>query len=759
MEVRASGRDDGIVQRKHSLGGQPRRGFAFCLPIASGLSCTEHFAAVFSALSVNDHPLRPREIPLRPHWAVAIEKQLSFYQSAERTGHTFRGQTCSGDSDLPLPCRRLIQWRGLQLSRIRLWAKRLEPQRRALKDQLHPDVQIVLGKVHVPLFEKLLVESGFPNQGLINDLTRGRPLVGTPAPGGALLPRVRPAEFSKEELEASDFSNLNARAIRAVERGSGDPDLDQLSYAKTMKDFSRGAIAGPFSNVADLLAALAATGDVEVTLSQILISPQHPVREKGDKVRNITNAKGTCNRFAGLSESYIPDGIEGLAAICQAYAAAAEHYPLLREEFYGFPSDYEGAYRQCPIDPTHFRFACTVYYNPDTCAPEFGFFRANPFGSNLAPNNWSEICFAMSWIGAYMLALATPTTVDDTSNAELRFTAQSAFDAWSELNSLTGWRIDDAKTPPPSREFRSVGVWVSLPFLRMGEGFTVSLLEERASNLQIGLEEVLHAGKLSPAQAAKWRGRLYFATSVGWYGAARAALGALKDRQYESEHLAALPKLKNAERPLYLCHSLTPHLRVAIRFLISLLQSKKFAEPRGFPSVHAPIRISYSDGEGSGGIGGILLPKLWRSCDGMLHFEQGVQPLFFSGFLPRLVPGQFGSESVSLEHITAIESAAVVVLLETFPELEDCLWIHFIDNESALHSFVKGSSNSLAMNELAAHVHQCCAARKLYFYVQRVESKSNPADPPSRGEELPRDPLGRGWLRREMCFPPAWQPR
>ena len=134
-----------------------------------------------------------------------------------------------------------------------------------------------------------------------------------------------------------------------------------------------------------------------------------------------------------------------------------------------------------------------------------------------------------------------------------------------------------------------------------------------------------------------------------------------------------------------------------------------------------------------------------------------MQPLFFSGVLPRFVPGKFGAEVVSLEHITAIESAAVVVLLESFPELENCLWIHFVDNDSALHSFVKGSSSSVPMNELSALVHQCCAERKLFFYVQRVESKSNPADPPSRGEAMPRDPLGRGWLRRAMQFPQAWQ--
>jgi len=696
--------------------------------------------AVLDSLSVNDHPFRPVELPLRPHWAVAIDKQLSFHKQCG-----IRGQSAK-PGEIPLPCQMLIQYRNTQLHRIRLWAKQLEPQRQALLATLHPDVKAVLGKVHLPLFRRLLEESNFPNSDLIDDLCRGRPLVGTPQAGGALLPRMKPAEFSQDQLMAADFSALNSRAVRAVAHGSGESELDTQSYEKTLKDFARGALAGPFLDIAELLAALETSGDAGVTFSSILISPQHPVWEShgggARKVRNITNAKNSCNRFAGLSESYIPDGVEGLAVICQAFCKAAEVYPLLKEEFRGFPSDFEGAYRQCPINPQHFRYACTVFYNPERGAAEFGFFRANPFGSNLAPNNWSEICFAQSWIGAHLLALPTPTTVDDTSTAEVFWTCQSAYEAWHELNQLTGWRLDAAKSPAPARSFRTLGVWVQLPFLKNGEEFSLTLLEDRAEKLATGLREVLAVGQLTPAQAAKWRGRLYFATSVGWYGAARAALSAFKDRQYRCDSSQVL---------------LSQQLHVAIQFLLSMLSSRMFAEPRGFPSVRDPIRVSYSDGEGAGGIGGILLPKFWRSRTGDLRFEHGVQPQYFSGSLPQFVRGHFGSEKVSLEHITAIESAAVLVLLETFPELENCLWLHFIDNDSALYSFVKGSSSSSALNELSALLHKRCAERRIYLYVQRVESAANPADPPSRGEELPRDPLGRGWFRRDMRIPSEWQ--
>ena len=112
--------------------------------------------------------------------------------------------------------------------------------------------------------------------------------------------------------------------------------------------------------------------------------------------------------------------------------------------------------------------------------------------------------------------------------------------------------------------------------------------------------------------------------------------------------------------------------------------------------------------------------------------------------------------NLSLAHITAIESAAVVVLLESFPELTHGLWLHFIDNDASLGSFVKGSSSSIVLNSLAAKVHSICTARRLYLYMQRVETGANPADPPSRGAQPPADPLRRGW---DMCaakYPYEW---
>ena len=111
---------------------------------------------------------------------------------------------------------------------------------------------------------------------------------------------------------------------------------------------------------------------------------------------------------------------------------------------------------------------------------------------------------------------------------------------------------------------------------------------------------------------------------------------------------------------------------------------------------------------------------------------------------------------LSLAHITAIESAAVVVLLESFPELTHGLWLHFIDNDASLGSFVKGSSSSIVLNSLAAKVHSICTARRLCLYMQRVETGANPADPPSRGAQPPADPLRRGW---DMCaakYPYEW---
>ena len=70
--------------------------------------------------------------------------------------------------------------------------------------------------------------------------------------------------------------------------------------------------------------------------------------------------------------------------------------------------------------------------------------------------------------------------------------------------------------------------------------------------------------------------------------------------------------------------------------------------------------------------------------------------------------------------------------LSSFPP--NCLWVHFIDNESALATLVKGSSSVLSGECITAFTHARIATAGVWSWFDRVASKDNPVDQLSRGK-------------------------
>ena len=76
------------------------------------------------------------------------------------------------------------------------------------------------------------------------------------------------------------------------------------------------------------------------------------------------------------------------------------------------------------------------------------------------------------------------------------------------------------------------------------------------------------------------------------------------------------------------------------------------------------------------------------------------------------------------------------------------MWLHFIDNEAALATLVKGSSSVQSGEVITAFTHSLVAARGLWAWFDRVASADNPVDKLSRGE------LKGPWELRDIEFPP-----
>ena len=90
-------------------------------------------------------------------------------------------------------------------------------------------------------------------------------------------------------------------------------------------------------------------------------------------------------------------------------------------------------------------------------------------------------------------------------------------------------------------------------------------------------------------------------------------------------------------------------------------------------------------------------------------------------------------QSSCLLQVLVVERFAGPLALDTFKSmLSNRYLIHFIDNSVALGALVKGYSPSEDNIEIVGDYWLRAASRKLFIYCDRVESKSNISDDPSR---------------------------
>ena len=82
-----------------------------------------------------------------------------------------------------------------------------------------------------------------------------------------------------------------------------------------------------------------------------------------------------------------------------------------------------------------------------------------------------------------------------------------------------------------------------------------------------------------------------------------------------------------------------------------------------------------------------------------------------------------------------LETLAAPLALATWTqELQGRDVIHFVDNDGAASSLVKGFSPKADTAHLAGEYWTLAAAHRINIYIDRIESKSNLADGPSRHE-------------------------
>ena len=284
---------------------------------------------------------------------------------------------------------------------------------------------------------------------------------------------------------------------------------------------------------------------------------------------------------------------------------------------------------------------------------------------------------------------------------------------------MCGWDVPDEKSPPPSQCFRGLGAILDFSgFPKMP--MLIRPAQDRLDSLHVLLGQVLEERRLSPARAGKLYGKLMFLSFQYFGRLGRALLRAFSRRQHEN-----LQVINN-------------QIEAACKFWLLNLDKLK---PREIPVALAdsPVFLSYSDGEGeTAGVGVALWCPNGHTVGGYMR-------------LPDEVRESWTRKATAGDHFDIFEVEAVgpALILHNWGHYftENALWLHFIDNESALATLVKGSSSVLSGECITAYTHAKIAELGIWPWFDRVSSEDNPVDKLSRGK------MAGPWLLDQITFP------
>ena len=269
-----------------------------------------------------------------------------------------------------------------------------------------------------------------------------------------------------------------------------------------------------------------------------------------------------------------------------------------------------------------------------------------------------------------------------------------------------------------------------------GDSF-VHVTSDRAEKMVAAMDSLLDSKRLPPALAGQLFGQLGF-TCTQFHGKwGRAKLRPFVRRQYEVDTFALNPQLMSAIVWWKTSIPRAPKRQVFVN------------------NSSRPLVITYSDGEGSDAGVGVAI---WcaerigpRPHAGFIMIPDEVRRLWSA---QKKSASEFATLYPDLDYndIIEIEGIGPLLLLHNFGHiLQGSLWIHFIDNASALGSLVKGSSSVMQQDVIVGHTWEYIARLDVLAWFDRVDSKSNPVDGLSRQDFSCRKLCN--WIWKHLDFP------
>ena len=619
----------------------------------------------------------------------------------------------------------VVPWRRSARTFLRSASKAVSPVTCALQSLVSDFARPINGHVDFGLLECMVRVCEWPYRNLVDTLLYGFKVLGDVPFTGSNRPVCEPAtaSFSRESnVKSFDdaVSHLEQRARAAAS------DADAMRDFETIWDLAIGECDR------DLCVGPKTRGGVERMFEDTPWGPRcipsFAVWQKG-KCRRIDDAlRSGHNALISMLETISCETADLPARIAAAFA---RHGGLEELRLRLGTDDIASAYRILVSAEPQYTIAA-LWCPPSRGEPGVYYFvlRGFNFGLKCAPLHLATLMGPLVDFARKFGLVPCGHFYDDVVTVDTDAGRSSAQATLSFIFSLLGFPFAPAKHERLRRANPFLGVVTDFSYAVAGF-VLLRVKEKRRRRLLEELREVRRSGRLTPAHAARLRGKLYFTTCTAYFGVGRPALHAFTARQYargRGSHAFAL----NSE----LCNS--------IDFFIALLQKLPPHREPLQPDSQRPLYI-WSDAmwEALTDDSGDLVCVV--DDDGR-EFYLGDAVIAFLCFDPLSGVWHTASLQITLDvirklvprkktYIGQLEALAAACVLETLPAdvLRGRAAIFWIDNLAAKFGLQKGYSRVEDSGRIvnAFKVKQASLCLRTWF--EYVPSEQNVADLPSRG--------------------------
>eukprot|EP00435_Cladocopium_sp_Y103_P019375 s340_g4.t1 len=514
-------------------------------------------------------------------------------------------------------------------------------------------------------------------------------------PKGVFETCVRPPVNSLAQLQGM-AKGLNMAVVTSLQNSEWQ-SIDETAWLETLAEVEKGWLGIEDSP----------------DLDNQHVAKRFPIVQKG-KTRLIDDfSVNGINSTYGMGEKLRIDSIDEVMA-CLSILLDGDQEGQKPAGVLGRTFDLKAAYKQFGVDSEHAQKLRIAVKRPGGGVGYFKVF-ALPFGATGSVASFLRLAASISFIGLKGLALPWTSFFDDFTMLTPTGTESDAEFFAEGLFKLLGldYAAEGTKAPPFSDEFRTLGLLVKTSSFSQGRVELGHTPERREELLEL-LASLQQLETVTVKQLEQIHGRIVWFRSFVFGRQLNSATKVLSWYARRPTKMVQLDK-----KLLGALSALEKHLKLSTNVVVTRDLNKTwliFTDGAFEPDQQQPASI-----------GGVLI------------HPQGKVVSFFGAFLNETLTSEFLAES---KHpIYELEIFPLVVAVRAWSHfIKDQLVVHYLDNDAARSSFVRGDAGTrLGCALVDSYLDQEFKCRFAPWFA-RVASGSNPADSPSRLE------LDEPWL-------------